>query len=116
MLVVSGTILFGADLNPFVGATVYARIEDAGRADARAQVVAESVLPSVAAGGPPPVRIEFKIEAPLLEPRAGYGIRVHVDVDGDGRVGIGDYVSTASHPLQSGGHSTRVTIPVKRVS
>jgi uncharacterized lipoprotein YbaY len=31
--------------------------------------------------------------------RAGLTLRVHVDVDRDGRVSVGDYVSTQSYPL-----------------
>lgn len=112
----SGTIVFGADLEPFVGATVHARLEDVSRADAPARVAAEFVLRKVEAGGQAPSRLEFTIEAPSLEPRARYVVRVHVDVDGDGQVGGGDYVSTASHPVSVGGSAMKISIPVKRVS
>ena len=112
----TGTIVFGADLEPFVGATVHARLEDVSRADAPARVAAESVLREVEAGRQAPNRLEFTIEAPPLEPRASYVVRVHVDVDGDGQVGVGDYVSTASHPVAVRGSATQLSIPVKRVS
>jgi putative lipoprotein len=116
MHVVTGTIVFGADLEPFTGATVHARIEDVSRADAPAGVAAESVLREVGAGGKAPGWLAFTIEAPFLEPRARYVVRVHVDVDVDGQVGVGDYVSTASHPVSVGGGATNLLIPVKRVS
>jgi len=116
MPIVAGTIVFGADLEPFVGATVYVRIEDVSLADAPARAVAESVLLKVEAGGQATNRLEFTIEAPSSEPRRRYVVRVHVDVDGDGQVGVGDYVSTASHPVSVGGSRTKLSIPVKRVS
>jgi len=115
MPAVTGTIVFGSDLEPFVGATVYVRLEDVSRIDAPALVVAEMVLQEVRAGGQAPPRLEFTIELPPLNPRARYGVRVHVDVDADGQIGAGDYVSTISHPVKAGGGATMLIIPVKRV-
>ena len=115
MPVVTGTIVFGADLEPLVGATVYVRLEDVSRIDAPAHVVAEIVLREVRAGGQAPNKLEFTLEIPLLDPKRRYSVRVHVDVDGDGRVGVGDYVSPASHPVLTGVDSAHLLIPVKRV-
>jgi len=113
---VTGTIVFGADLEPFVGATVYVRLEEVSRADAPAIVMAETVLPEVRIGGQAPSQLEFTIEFPSLDPRGRYVVRVHVDVDADGQVGVGDYVSTASHPVLVGDGATTLSVPVKRVS
>lgn len=116
MPVVSGTIVFGSDLEPFAGATVYVRLEDISRINVSAPVVAETVLQEVRAGGQAPIQLEFTIDAPPLDPRAILSVRVHVDVDADGQVGIGDYVSTISHPIKAGIDATMILIPVKRVS
>jgi uncharacterized lipoprotein YbaY len=113
---VTGTIVFGADLEPFVGATVYVRLEDVSRIDASALVVAETVRREVRAGGQAPSEIKFSLKGPPLDPRARYVVRVHVDVDADGQVGVGDYVSTESHPVLVGVGPTMLLIPVKRVS
>lgn len=116
MPVVSGTIVFGADLEPFAGAIVYVRLEDVSRIDASAVMVAETVLQDVRAGGQAPSQLEFTIDAPPLDPRARYIVRVHVDVDADGQVGIGDYVSTISHSVPTDVEAPRLLIPLKRVS
>jgi hypothetical protein len=116
MSVVAGSIVFGADFEPFVGATVYVRLEDVSRINASAFVVAQSVLPDVQAVGQIPGPIEFTLDAPPLDPRAMYVVRIHVDVDADGQVGIGDYVSTISHPVKVGVGATTLIIPVKRVA
>ena len=116
MPVVIGTIVFGVDLELFAGATVYVRLEDVSRINTSALVVAETVLQDVRAGGQVQNRIEFTINAPPLDSRARYVVRVHVDVDVDGQVGIGDYVSTVSHAVNAGGGTTTLLIPVKRVS
>jgi hypothetical protein len=41
-------------------------------------------------------------------------IWVHVDVDGDGRVSLGDYVTMASYPVPAG-DGERVAVAVRRV-
>jgi uncharacterized lipoprotein YbaY len=116
MYVVTGTIVFGADLKPFVGGTVYVRLEDVSFADAPSHIVAESILRDVEVDGQALSRVKFTIGAPPLETRTRYVVRVHVDVDGDGQVGVGDYVSTASHPVSVDGSATKLLIAVKRVS
>jgi uncharacterized lipoprotein YbaY len=116
MPLVTGIIVFGEDIEPFVGATVYARLEDVSRIDNSALVVAETVLWEARAGGQAPSELEFTFETSPLDPRARYVVRVHVDVDADGQVGTGDYVSTASHVVSAGVSTTKLLIPVKRVS
>lgn len=84
---------------PPEGAPLIVRLLDTTYADAPAIVVAEAQshveegeeellcsveLPDVAAGS------------------AAYTVSAHVDVDGDGAVSSGDYVSTASYPVRAG--------------
>lgn len=116
MSIVIGSIVFGADFKPFAGATVYVRLEDVSRINASSIVVAQTVLPDVRAEGRIPGQIEFTIEAPPLDSRATYVVRAHVDVDADGQVGIGDYVSTISHPVKAASGATTLLIPMKRIS
>lgn len=112
---VTGKIVFGSDFKPFFGATVYVRLEEVSRIDHVAELVAIAVMREVHAGGPPD-EINFTLEAPHLESRARYVVRIHVDVDDDGQAGIGDYVSTASHLVMAEADSTVLLIPVKRIS
>lgn len=114
MLLVKGTILFDNDVEPVSGASVYVRLEDVSRVDTAASVIAEQVIRGVQAGGD--VRqLDFAIHGNELEPRAHYVVRVHVDVDNDGEVSVGDYVSTASHPVTLSTFSEAITIPVHLV-
>jgi hypothetical protein len=50
-----------------------------------------------------------------VDPLVCYTVRVHVDLDGDGRVSTGDYLSTASYPVLTSGHPTILTIEVHPV-
>lgn len=114
MLLAKGTILLESSVRPFSGASVYIRLEDVTRIDAASIVIAEQVLRGVRAGED--VReLDFAIHGDELEPHAHYVVRVHVDVDNDGKVGVGDYVSTASHPVTLNAFSKAITIPVHLV-
>jgi len=110
---VSGHIVFPRDAVPFANATVYVYVEDTTYADARADRVAawtrrDVAYPRDAAG----ITFEFRIDA-ALPPHRRYSVRALVDVDGDGTVGPGDYLSTQAIPLRSGDQN--VTVVVTRV-
>jgi uncharacterized lipoprotein YbaY len=111
---ISGTIEFQDVREPALNVTVYVRVQDASRADASASTVAEQVLRGVniISGAPP---IPFTVDGIPQNPSARYIIRVHADVDGDGRVSRGDYVSTQSHPVNIYEERACVTVPARPV-
>lgn len=45
-----------------------------------------------------------------------YIVRVHIDVDGDGAVSQGDYITTGYYPVTSRGNPTDITVAVQRVT
>ena len=95
---INGTIRFQDLSRPIRQATVYVRVEETGRADAPASRIAEVVLRGVdiSAEASP---LRFTIPDVAAVPSGRHVVRVHVDVDGDGRVSRGDYVSTQSYPV-----------------
>jgi hypothetical protein len=97
---VSGTIEFQDVPEHSSGVTVYVRVQDTTRADAKSSIVAERVIPDVSIfpGAKP---LSFSVDKIPEDPRARYVVRVHADVDGDKLVSRGDYVSTQSYPLES---------------
>ena len=84
---------------------MYVRLEDVSLADAVAKVVAQQVMRAVNIGGPSG-RLTFEIPAAPRRPDAEYGVRVHVDVDGDGQVSVGDYTSTQSYRVKGDSDAT----------
>lgn len=112
--VVEGEIRFPPGAPTFVGATVRVRLLDVTRADAPSRTVAELTIPHVSHSGGPR-GIAFALAAKGVDPRAHYIVQVHVDVNGDGRVSRGDFITTESYPVLTFGHPNRVIARVRPV-
>jgi uncharacterized lipoprotein YbaY len=112
---VTGEIVFEGEGQSFSGATAYVRLEDVTQADAPAKTVAEQVINNVSyqAGGG--ARLPFTLTGDLPGERRRYAVRVHVDVDGDGQVGRGDYISMESYPVLTFGSPSEISVRVREV-
>jgi uncharacterized lipoprotein YbaY len=111
-LVVTGEV-FGADWGTAApGAELVVRLEESSRADARSSVIAETRLPLPSQE----TRIPFRLEAGGLDPRATYRITATLDLDGDGRIGKGDYLNMASFPVITRGFGRHVVVEIRRVN
>jgi hypothetical protein len=99
----------------FAGAIVYVRLEDVSRLDAPSAVIAEQVIRDVAHQAGSQQGLEFSLYGQIPDDQASYTVRVHVDVDGDGRVSRGDYLSMESVPVLTHGYPNRVTVRVREV-
>ncbi len=99
---------------PAEAASILVAVEDVSRADAPSVVVGEQHLRHVRLTGQD---VPFEVEVPgeLVQERARYTVRVHVDVTGTGIIERGDLVSTQSHPVLTGGNPDEAVVPVKTV-
>ncbi|MFI1394193.1 YbaY family lipoprotein [Streptomyces sp. NPDC020681] len=97
---VAGYVTLPPDTPTGPAARILVEVRDVSRADAPSKVVGEQVQWDVplAPGG----RVAFSVEVPDLDPTASYGLRVHVDVTGTGKVGAGDLLSTQATPVAAG--------------
>ena len=110
-----GEILFSEGAPSFTKASIHIYLEDTTLADAPARVALHQVMADVPAELILNNRIPFVLYGTIPDPRARYTVRVLVDVDGDGRISHGDYISTASYPVLTQGYPDQVVIQVKRV-
>lgn len=95
---------------PRAGSPVRVQVRDTGLADAPAVVVAEA-RGEVQAGQ---VDCLETVDLNLGELPRHATVWAHVDVDRDGRVSKGDYISTMSYPVPSGPQA-RVRVAVRPV-
>lgn len=97
------------------GATLYLRLEDITYADAPAHLVAEVIVQDISVPPSAPLQATLRVGQERVQQECLYSVRAHLDVDGDGRVSIGDWVSTQIHPVLTRGNPTRVAIALKMV-
>ncbi len=111
---VEGEIKF-EEAPPFSGATMYVRLEDVSVADAPARVVAEDTRRGVSFDPRAGESLKFAIEGAEPDPKASYSVRAHIDIDGDGQVSRGDFISMQSYPVLTFGYPRQVSVLVRRV-
>ena len=112
---VEGRITFEKVAPPVTGATMYVRLERITAADIASEAVAEYVERDVALDPKTSSDLSFAIAGNLPDPRASYAVRVHIDIDGDGEVSKGDFISMQSYPVITFGHPREVSILVRQV-
>lgn len=111
----SGKIVFEANSNAFDDAAIHIRVEDVTRADAAAVLVAEKVLQPVSRPAGSTRDLEFQMPVHLPDQSARYSVRVHVDVDRNGQITQGDFISTQSYPVLTRGQPDSVEIKVREI-
>jgi putative lipoprotein len=94
------------------GSRLVLEVEDVSRADAPALGVASL---SVELSHPLPRYVPFKMEVGSFEIGASYALRAHLDVDGDGQISPGDFVTTESHPVLGDDLSEETIVRLTRV-
>jgi hypothetical protein len=95
-------LLFPGESEPFEDARVEISLEDTTYADAPASPVGRCVLEHVTHRGGAGEGIGFVLSRPPPPPGRQQSLRVLVDVDGDGRLGRGDYHNAESVPVPAG--------------
>ncbi|KKH45236.1 hypothetical protein EO93_11250 [Methanosarcina sp. 1.H.A.2.2] len=112
---IQGNILFESQKAPVEDATVYIRLDDVSLADAPSTVIAETSIEGVSVGREGNNSIPFTMGFPELAGNRSYSLRVHVDVDGDGKVSKGDYITTWHNGVPAGQEEVQLDVTVSSV-
>lgn len=99
----------------FSDAQMRIMVEDVSRLNAASTRIAEQVIDGVSYDPSGGVPLQFSVEGVVPNDRANYTVRVHVDVDRDGNVSRGDFITMESYPVLTRGHPERVTVRVREV-
>lgn len=108
-MTIYGEILFAGEMENVGGAAVHVYLEDVSRLDAASLLISEYHIESLPASSNTSERIPFELEAMSNGRKTSCSIRVHVDIDRDGKVSAGDYITMESFPVldfESPGHHT----------
>lgn len=112
---ITGEILFGAEMETLSGATVHVYLENVSRLDASSEIITKRVIDDVFHERGTEKRLSFNLYGDLHDERASYSIRVHVDRRGNEQINVGDYVTMESYPVLTFGYPNHVTIRVRKV-
>ncbi len=112
---VSVTITFPAELRLDADARLYVRLEDISYADAPAQIVAERSLRPVQLPATGVLEVTLRVPPERIVAEGRYSVRVHLDIDADETVSVGDWISVQTHPVLTGGHPASVRVTPTRV-
>jgi uncharacterized lipoprotein YbaY len=108
---VTGRVLFGPDATSFGKATAYVSLLDVSRQDAPSRAVAKQVIKGVQKGK----ELKFSLKGTIDDPTGMYVVSVLIDVDGDGEVSVGDYITTGYYQVAAEGDS-KVDVRVQKVT
>jgi len=107
---ITGEILIPANTKIADTAVAYVHLLDTSRADAASTVISEQVIANVATKLSRGERIKFVLYGEIQNPQASYSVSVHIDVDADGQVGVGDYINVQSYPVATFGYPSHVEV------
>jgi uncharacterized lipoprotein YbaY len=111
---VCGNIVFSPQPDPgiFDQMVIYIYLEDTSYADAPAQVITSVTIDHISQESRGNARVPFAIRSMPPEGKGRYSLRVHADVDGDGKVSRGDYITKTSYPVRIRGSPQRLEVRV----
>jgi uncharacterized lipoprotein YbaY len=113
---VSGEIQFEQPQHLPSDAKAYVQLLDVSAADASSRTIAEQVLTDISQKASSGQSIPFVLYGTIPDERGSYVISAHVDVDGDGKISSGDFITMQSYPVLTFGYPNRVSVQVKKVS
>jgi uncharacterized lipoprotein YbaY len=121
---VKGEISFDQkNIKSFSGATMYIRLEDVTMQDAPSKLISQHVIENVSYNdsnvpGHHQKKIKFTLFGHMVvDVRGSYSIRVHIDVDNNGKINSGDFITMESYPIITHGYpKDNISVLVRKVS
>lgn len=93
---VYGEITLAGNGSVFDDATVTVLLEDVSKIDAASATVVEQVIGKVTSTDMP---LSFQLSGPPLDEGSSYTLSVHVDVNSNGTLNPGDYLTLQNYPV-----------------
>ena len=113
--IIKGKITFEKEVPSFLNATLYVYLENTSFIDAASKVVADYMHRNVNVNPEAPHTLSFELAYTDLHPKDSFAIRVHIDIDNDGKVSKGDFINMQSYPVITFGYPMEVSIEVKQI-
>ena len=112
---VEGKIIFDQLAKSISHGTVYIYLEDVSMADVPSRVISEQVIADVDLVATQDPAIEFVLYGKITDYNASYAIRVHADIDRDGKLSKGDFINMESYHVLTHGYPKNILIHVRQI-
>jgi hypothetical protein len=111
-VLLSGNVHFAEDTKPFTG-TLRVILEDVGRMDTAAPVIAEYKQENFRYEGQP---VPYTLRGALsTDGGQRYNVRAHVSRDGSDEFKSGDYITTENYPALTPGGPSRIDVTLQGI-
>jgi len=114
---VYGEIVFNPKpaLREYDGMVIHIYLEDVSYADAAARTIASTTIADFPQEVRTQARVPFVIRCAIPDHNRRYSLRVHADVDGDGKVSRGDYITKTNYTVGKSGFPAQVEVQAEVV-
>lgn len=116
---ITGTVRLPAVSKPFQNAAAHVSVQDVSRMDVSATIIASEMTrlsvseDDIESGRE--ISFEFTINGEISDERNIYVVNVHIDVDGNGKISRGDYITTGLYSVLTRGYPDRVVVNVDEI-
>jgi uncharacterized lipoprotein YbaY len=100
----------------FGAATLFVRLDDVTLADRPSTPLAQAQIDQVAHRQGSQSRWVVQLGGAAAQPQHRYSIWAHLDIDGDGQVSRGDYITMQSYPVLTFGCPAEATVHLRLVT
>lgn len=115
MLYVSGSVVLPSEVRTMTSAKLYIWIEDISYVDGLARPVAKQVIDKILPDDIESGIVRFSLPIANTSTLNDLGLRVHLDMDGNGVVSVGDYVSTTRILVSSYKNTSAIKVSLQPV-
>ncbi|TXH20831.1 MAG: hypothetical protein E6Q95_04935 [Chitinophagaceae bacterium] len=114
--IIKGEIIFDNDIKPIIDATLYVMIENVTYLDEKAELIKLYTKKNIHYNINTDDNLQFILTLKNLNHHDSYNLRVHIDIDNNNTINIGDYITVQSYPLQTSIPIQKLSIQIKQIS
>ncbi|MDH3677441.1 MAG: hypothetical protein OEQ12_03980 [Nitrosopumilus sp.] len=115
-LLVSGKIVFEENTSSFSEGTAHIKLLDIGRQDAPAEVISKQIVKNIRYDPKQNSQIQFSLRGSLIQSQfTTYTVSVLIDLDGDGEISLGDYITMENYEVLKSNYPEKITVTVRKV-
>lgn len=109
--------IFIIDGKPFFNATIYIHVIDISFLDTCSNILYTHIIKDIDYFKNSTFNIDFTfhIEKVQIKPDKNYSLQIHIDVDNDKKISIGDYINMENYPLINFIKSNNSFVNLKRI-